>query len=95
MSKNETPEGACPPTNCSACAELRQEVRHLKDQLATLSRVTAKEKRKLGNMVEARERTLAKIVEVLQPAASNRRFMQIAGPAHQCINAAKMYLPNE
>ena len=37
---------------------------------------------------------LAKVYERMQDPANNRRFMQIAGPARECINLAKPFLPN-
>lgn len=37
---------------------------------------------------------LKKVYERMQGPASNRRLMQIAGPARECINLAKPFLPN-
>ena len=37
---------------------------------------------------------LAKIHERMQGPANNRRIMQIAGPARECLNLAKPFLPN-
>ena len=37
---------------------------------------------------------LAKVHERMQGPANNRRFMQIAGPARECLNLAKPFLPN-
>lgn len=73
--------------------ELIEENRNLKDQLATLSKTHAKDRTRLSNMIDNRNTTLTKIVEILQPCANNRRFMQIANPARQCINLAKYHLP--
>lgn len=36
---------------------------------------------------------LEKVHERMQGPANNRRFMQIAGPARECINLAKPFLP--
>jgi hypothetical protein len=38
---------------------------------------------------------LEKVHERMQGPANNRRFMQIAGPARECLNLAKPFLPNE
>jgi hypothetical protein len=38
---------------------------------------------------------LEKVHERMQGPASNRRFMQIAGPARECLNLAKPFLPNK
>lgn len=72
---------------------LIQENRHLRDQLATLSKSQAKNMQRLSDMIDARNKTLSRIIEILQPCASNRRMMQIANPARQCINLAKHHLP--
>jgi hypothetical protein len=37
---------------------------------------------------------LVKVHERMQGPANNRRFMQIAGPARECLNLAKPFLPN-
>ena len=37
---------------------------------------------------------LEKVHERMQGPANNRRFMQIAGPARECLNLAKPFLPN-
>lgn len=36
---------------------------------------------------------LGKVHERMQGPANNRRFMQIAGPARECLNLAKPFLP--
>jgi hypothetical protein len=37
---------------------------------------------------------MVKIHERMKGPASNQRFMQIAGPARECLNLAKPFLPN-
>ena len=37
---------------------------------------------------------MVKIHERMQGPASNKRFMQIAGPARECLNLTKPFLPN-
>ena len=36
---------------------------------------------------------MAKIHELMQGPASNQRYMQIAGPARECLNLTKPFLP--
>jgi wobble nucleotide-excising tRNase len=38
---------------------------------------------------------IVKINEIMIPLASNRRFMQIAGPARQCLNLTKPFRPEK
>lgn len=71
--------------------ELIEENRSLKDQLAVLSKNQAKNMQRLSNMIDNRDKTLSRIVEILIPVAGNR-LMQIANPARQCINLAKCHL---
>lgn len=72
--------------------DLVEENRCLRDQLATLSKLHAKKVQKLSNMIDERDRTLRKISQIMQGPANNRRFMQIAGPARECINLTKKFV---
>jgi hypothetical protein len=75
----------------SLLAELAEENRSLKDQLASLSKITAQEKANLGKAIEARNSAIGKVVAVLLRPAANRRLMQIAEPARQCLNLLKPF----
>jgi len=75
----------------SLLAELAEENRGLRDQLASLSKTVAREKANLGKAIEARDSAIGKVVAVLLRPAANRRLMQIAEPARQCLNLLKPF----
>ncbi len=53
-----------------------------------------KQKLKIRQLVGENSRllmALKSIVDVLQPAAGNRKFMQIARPARECLNILKPF----
>jgi uncharacterized phage infection (PIP) family protein YhgE len=75
----------------SLLEELTEENRGLKDQLASLSKITAREKANLEKAIEARDSAIGKAVAVLLRPAANRRLMQIAEPARQCLNLLKPF----
>lgn len=77
-----------------AIIELREENRHLKDQLASLSSIKAKDMRRLSDMIDRRTEALEEIRKIMLPLAGNRRFMQIAGPARECLNIIRRIVPN-
>ena len=59
---------------------------------AAFMRTLEKENNRLQGRVDAMKRDMAKMREELEPAAGNRRFMQIARPARTCLNIIKLYV---
>jgi len=50
-----------------------------------------RERNRLKQENEQMKRLMGQVAQVLLPCAANRRFMQIAGPARQCLNLVKPY----
>jgi predicted DNA-binding protein len=76
--------------------ELIEENRHLKDQLATLSKTHAKDMQRLSNMIDKRQEALRYISEIIEEKAENREDLELGSTAYKSVRRwASEFLHND
>ena len=75
--------------------EVTQENRHLKDQLATLSKTHANDMQRLSNMIDKRQEALRRISEIVEENASEHKDLELGSTAYTSVRFwASFFLRN-
>jgi hypothetical protein len=75
--------------------ELIQENRHLKDQLATLSKTHAEDMQRLSDMIDKRQEALRYISEIIEEKEAEREDLELGSTAYKSVRRwASLYLHN-
>lgn len=75
--------------------EMYEQNRHLKDQLATLSKTHAKDMTRLSDMIDKRQEALRYISEIIEEKAAEREDLELGSTAYKSVRRlASLFLHN-
>ena len=83
--------GAVTITRNGYVEELEEENRHLKDMLANLSKTHAKDRQRLSDMIDEREKVLGHIAAIMQEKDDNGEHILIYSDAWKSIRRWSVY----
>jgi hypothetical protein len=75
--------------------ELKEENKHLKDQLATLSKTHATDMQRLSDMIDERQEALRYISEIIEEKSAEREDLELGSTAYKTVRRrASFFLDN-
>lgn len=76
--------------------QMLEEIRHLKDQLATLSITHAKDMQRLSDIIDKRQEALRYISEIIEEKAAKREDLEIGSTAYKSVRRwSSLFLHNK